>query len=287
LLNEFQKYLSLIKFSHTIFAMPFALVGYFLGIHQPGQEFKWKIFLLTLLCMILARSAAMSFNRLVDLKYDKRNPRTAQREIPSGKISANAASLFVMITSLLFITTTWFINELVFFLSPVALIVIFGYSFTKRFTSICHFILGLGLALAPIGAYLSVTARFDLLPILFSVVVLLWVGGFDIIYALQDDEFDRSQNLHSVPVRLGRRNALGLSILVHLLTVLIILFIGYNGSFGWLYWVGAVIFTLMLLYEHLIVKPGDLSRVNLAFAILNGIAGLIFGGLVILSLYLN
>lgn len=285
MLNEFQKYLSLIKFSHTIFAMPFALIGYFLGIHQPGKEFDWKIFLFVILCMILARSAAMSFNRLVDLKYDKRNPRTVQREIPSGKISAKAASVFVIITSVLFITTTWFINSLVFFLSPVALIVIFGYSFTKRFTSICHFILGLGLALAPIGAYLSVTAHFDLLPVLFSVVVLLWVGGFDIIYALQDDEFDKSQNLHSVPVRLGRKNALWLSVFVHLLAVFIIVFIGYNESFGWIYWPGTIIFSAMLFYEHLIVKPGDLSRVNLAFAVLNGIAGLIFGGLVIFSLY--
>jgi len=285
-LQEITKYLSLVKFSHTVFALPFALVGYFLGIVSQGNIFDWKIFVLVLMCMVFARSAAMSFNRLVDVRYDKKNPRTASREIPSGKISMNAAVIFVIVSALLFIVTTFFINSLVFFLSPVALLVIFGYSFTKRFTSLCHFILGLGLSLAPIGAYLSVTSHFDLLPILFSVVVLLWVGGFDIIYALQDDEFDKSQKLHSVPVTLGRKNALLLSLIVHVVAVVIIVFIGIYFPFSWLYWVGAIIFTGMLFYEHTIIKPGDLSRVNMAFALINGIAGLLFGAIVIASLFL-
>ena len=285
-MQEITKYLSLVKFSHTVFALPFALVGYFLGIVSQGNIFDWKIFVLVLMCMVFARSAAMSFNRLVDVRYDKKNPRTASREIPSGKISMNAAVIFVIVSALLFIVTTFFINSLVFFLSPVALLVIFGYSFTKRFTSLCHFILGLGLSLAPIGAYLSVTSHFDLLPILFSVVVLLWVGGFDIIYALQDDEFDKSQKLHSVPVTLGRKNALLLSLIVHVVAVVIIVFIGIYFPFSWLYWVGAIIFTGMLFYEHTIIKPGDLSRVNMAFALINGIAGLLFGAIVIASLFL-
>jgi 4-hydroxybenzoate polyprenyltransferase len=284
-MSELKKYLSLVKFSHTIFAMPFALVGYFLGIKTAGFGFDWKVFILVIVCMILARSAAMAFNRMVDVQYDRRNPRTINREIPSGQISLFAASVFVAAASLLFIITTWFINPLVFYLSPVALIVIFGYSFTKRFTSLCHFVLGLGLALAPIGAYLSVTARFDVLPILFSFIVLLWVGGFDIIYALQDDDFDKSQKLHSLPVRLGRKTALLFSALAHLLTVGIAVYAGFIGQFSVFYWVGVLIFSGMLIYEHLLVKPGDLSRVNMAFAVVNGIAGVIFGGLVILSLY--
>jgi 4-hydroxybenzoate polyprenyltransferase len=284
-LQDLSKYLSLVKFSHTVFAMPFALVGYFLGVASQGYIFDWKIFILVLLCMVFARSSAMSFNRLIDLRYDKNNPRTAGREIPSGKISVNAALIFIIVSSLLFVVTTFFINVLVFCLSPVALLVIFGYSFTKRFTSLCHFILGLGLSLAPIGAYLSVTSHFDLLPILFSIVVLFWVGGFDIIYALQDDEFDISQKLHSIPVTLGRKNALFLSLVVHVVAMIIIIIIGFYYPFGWLYWVGTIVFTCMLTYEHVIIKPGDLSRVNLAFAIINGIAGLLFGGIVIASLF--
>ena len=265
--------------------MPFAMVGYFLGINQPGYAFDWKILVFVVLCMVFARSAAMAFNRIVDLRFDLKNPRTLNREIPAGKISVFSGTVFVLISSILFITTTFFINWTVFFLSPVALIVIFIYSYTKRFTALCHFVLGLGLSLAPIGAYLAVTSHFDLLPILFSIVVLLWVGGFDIIYALQDDEFDKSLNLHSVPVKLGRRNSLILSALSHLLAVSIIVIAGLFWPFGWIYWVGAFIFSAMLIYEHSIVKPGDLSCVNMAFAVVNGFAGLIFGILVIVSLY--
>lgn len=280
-----KNYFSLIKFSHTIFAMPFAMVGYFLGIQQPGFSFDWKILLFVVLCMIFARSAAMAFNRIVDLRFDIKNPRTINREIPAGKISVFSGTLFVLLSSVLFIVTTLFINRLVFYLSPVALFVIFTYSYTKRFTSLCHFVLGLGLSLAPIGAYLSVTSRFDVIPVLFSVVVLLWVGGFDIIYALQDDNFDRSLNLHSVPVKMGRKNALILSSAVHLVAVAVLIFAGIYRPFGFLYWFGVIFFSVMLIYEHFIVKPGDLSRVNMAFAIINGIAGLIFGLFVIVSLY--
>jgi 4-hydroxybenzoate polyprenyltransferase len=265
--------------------MPFAMIGYFLGIHQPGFSFDFMLFIYILLCMIFARSAAMAFNRVVDLKYDIRNPRTINREIPAGKISVFATIVFIIFSSLLFITTTYFINQLVFYLSPIALFVIFLYSFTKRFTSLCHFVLGLGLALAPIGAYLSVTSFFSVLPIMFSVVVLLWVGGFDIIYALQDDDFDRNLNLHSIPVLLGRKHALILSRIIHFIAILIVITAGLYYPFGWLYWMGTVLFALMLLYEHYLVIPVDLSKVNMAFAVINGIAGLIFGLLTIASLY--
>ncbi|MEM9821016.1 MAG: UbiA-like polyprenyltransferase, partial [Bacteroidota bacterium] len=174
-------YLSLIKFSHTIFALPFALLGFFLAAHRSGDpSFPWHLLLLVILCMVFARSAAMAFNRYLDRDIDLKNPRTANREIPAGVISPNAALAFVVINSLLFIACTWWINPICFYLSPLALLIILGYSYTKRFTFLCHFVLGLGLALAPVGAYLAVLGKFDLIPVLYGLVVLFWVSGFDI-----------------------------------------------------------------------------------------------------------
>ena len=172
------KFLSLVKFSHTIFAMPFALIGFFLAIRMNHIEFNWVILLLIILCMVFARNAAMAFNRYADKEIDNLNPRTAIREIPSGLIKPRSALLFTILNALLFIATTWFINPLTFKLSPVALLVILGYSLTKKFTSLCHFILGLGLSLAPIGAYISVTGKFNIIPIMFSCVVFFWVSGW-------------------------------------------------------------------------------------------------------------
>src|SRR5437762_10778063 len=200
-----KKYFSLIKFSHTVFALPFAMIGYFLAVWQQGYGFSWKTFLLVLSCMVCARSAAMAFNRVADLKFDRENPRTAQREIPAGIITKNAALIFVITCCGGFILSAYFINRLCFRLSPVALAVVLGYSYTKRFTHLSHFFLGLGLALAPIGAYLAVTGKFHVLPILLGLAVLFWVSGFDIIYALQDEEFDRDQKLFSIPVWLGKK----------------------------------------------------------------------------------
>ncbi|MGQ0827636.1 MAG: UbiA-like polyprenyltransferase, partial [Bacteroidota bacterium] len=195
--NSVNKYLSLIKFSHTIFALPFAVIGYFLAIHFTEAVFNLRLFILVILCMVFARSAAMAFNRFVDREFDQLNERTAIREIPAGIIKPGNALLFVIANCILFIVTTYFINRLCFYLSPIALAVILGYSLTKRFTALCHLILGIGLALAPIGAYLAVAGKFDWLPLFFSFAVLFWVSGFDIIYALQDEEFDRSKNLKS------------------------------------------------------------------------------------------
>ena len=196
-----KKYLSLIKFSHTIFAMPFALIGFFLASQQ--YNFEWITLLYVVLCMVFARSAAMAFNRYIDRDIDIANERTAQiREIPNRTITAKNALLFVVINAMLFVLTTYFINSLCFALSPIALLTILGYSYTKRFTVLCHLVLGLGLSLAPIGAYLAVSGVFDIIPILFSCVVLFWVSGFDIIYSLQDDDFDKTQKLHSIPVLL-------------------------------------------------------------------------------------
>ncbi|MEI8137970.1 MAG: UbiA-like polyprenyltransferase, partial [Bacteroidota bacterium] len=227
-------------------------------------------------CMVFARSAAMAFNRFIDRKFDGKNPRTVIREIPAGKISPSAALAFVIICCIGFFICSFLINKLCFFLSPVALVVVLGYSYTKRFTPLCHLVLGLGLALAPIGAYIALTEKFSILPILFSAIVFFWVSGFDIIYALQDDEFDQSQNLKSIPVYLGRKNALLLSRVFHFFTALIVLAAYFYGGFSWLYIIGAAAFTGLLVYQHTLVKPNDLSKVTLAFGTTNGVASLVF-----------
>jgi 4-hydroxybenzoate polyprenyltransferase len=279
------KYLSLVKFSHTVFAMPFALIGFSLAVSKTQYDFSFRLLILIILCMIFARNAAMGFNRVADRKFDANNPRTKNREIPAGVIRPGAATAFVIVNAILFIITTSFINHLTLFLSPVALLVILGYSLTKRFTSLCHFILGLGLSLAPIGAYISVTGTFSILPVIYSFIVLTWVSGFDIIYALQDDEFDRSNNLYSLPSATGRKKAIVISILIHFITFLLVITAGYNGRQGYLFWTGAVIFTGLLVYQHSIVRHDDLSRVTLAFGTTNGIASFIFSVFVILDLF--
>lgn len=271
-----RNYLSLVKFSHTIFAMPFAMIGFFLAVSWAGHSFDWTKLLLVVLCMVFARSAAMAFNRWLDAEFDKRNPRTAQREIPAGIISASNALYFVIGNALLFMVTTWFINPICFFLSPVALLVVLGYSYTKRFTALCHLVLGVGLSLAPIGAFLAVTGYFSVLPVLLSVLVLCWVSGFDIIYALQDEEFDRSQQLHSIPAWLGKAGGLRFSEGLHIVAAGLVIAIGVLGDFHWLYWIGAGVFMLMLFMQHRLVKPDDLSRVNLAFMTTNGVASVVF-----------
>jgi 4-hydroxybenzoate polyprenyltransferase len=299
--KRIQQYLRLIAFSHTIFAMPFALVGFSLGVRE-GLSFSehsfspvlfsesysmallWRL-VLVVGCMVFARSAAMAFNRYLDRSYDARNPRTAGREIPSGLISPSGALLFTVVNALLFVGCTFFINPLCFYLSPVALGVILGYSYTKRFTSLCHLVLGVGLSLAPIGAYLAVTGQFAVLPILFSLLVLCWVSGFDIIYSLQDEVFDRSQQLFSIPVWLGKPRALQLSRVLHVSCALLVLLAGIYGNFGVLYWVGAALFTAMLWYQHSLVKPDDLRKVNIAFMTANGIASVCFALFLCIDLF--
>jgi 4-hydroxybenzoate polyprenyltransferase len=300
-----KKYLSLVKFSHTIFAMPFALIGFFLGVIELRQspldnslaqgwhttifppKYLLVKFLLVILCMIFARSAAMAFNRWLDAKYDALNPRTSVREIPSGIIQPNNALLFTVINCVLFIVSTFFINRLCFYLSPIALFVILFYSYTKRFTALCHLVLGVGLSLAPIGAYLAVTGQFNVLPLLFSFAVLFWVSGFDIIYALQDEDFDKQHQLHSIPTWAGKTNALYISTLLHLLSAACVVYAGYYGNFSNWYWCGVVVFIGLLIYQHILVKPTDLSKVNMAFFTTNGIASVVFAVFVLLDLFLN
>jgi 4-hydroxybenzoate polyprenyltransferase len=304
-MSRVKTYLSLVKFSHTIFALPFALIGFALGMYAllfSGVEW-WgtspfgaesptlkrilaEKFILVIICMVTARSAAMAFNRYLDRQFDAKNPRTAIREIPAGIISPNSALRFTILSCVLFLGACFLINRICFYLAPVALFVILFYSYTKRFTPLCHLVLGLGLSLAPIGAYLAVTGRFDLLPVLFSFAVIFWVSGFDIIYALQDVEFDRSHKLYSIPAALGKKNALHVSELLHILSAACVIAAGFYGHFHWLYWVGIAVFIGMLLYQHSIVKPNDLSKVNIAFMTANGIASVVFGVLVIADLFL-
>ncbi|MCB0839613.1 MAG: putative 4-hydroxybenzoate polyprenyltransferase [Bacteroidetes bacterium] len=277
-----RKYFSLIKFAHTIFALPFALLGLFLGFWvmnekqvEPDNPY-WLSFILVVLCMVFARSAAMAFNRYIDRDIDAMNDRTSKREIPSGIVSPKNALAFVIINSALFILTTWFINKLCFFLSPVALLVILGYSLTKRFTALCHLVLGLGLALAPVGAFIAVTGQFQWEPVILGFAVLTWVSGFDIIYALQDEEFDKANRLRSIPAFFGKGKALVVSTLLHLFTASMIILFGILIEGGWIFWIGAGAFLVLLTYQHILVKPNDLSKVNLAFFTTNGIASVVF-----------
>lgn len=238
--------------------------------------------------MLFARNSAMAFNRYVDRKIDEANDRTAKvREIPNGTIKPISALYFVIINVVLFVATTYFINPLCFYLSPVAMLVVLGYSYTKRFTALCHLVLGVGLGLAPIGAYLAVTGNFAWLPLFFSFAVLFWVSGFDIIYALQDEIFDKQQQLHSIPVWLGKKRALWLSSFLHIISAFFLIGAGFYANFGIYYWIGTLFFILLLIYQHLLVKPTDLSKVNLAFFTTNGIASLVFATFVIIDLFFN
>jgi 4-hydroxybenzoate polyprenyltransferase len=283
-----KNYLSLVKFAHTIFAMPFALVGFFYGLKIINYNLLrpwWLLFILVILCMIFARSAAMAFNRWLDAEYDAKNPRTIIREIPGGIISKKNAMVFVILNCIAFIITTYFINTLCLILAPVALFVILFYSYTKRFTPLCHLVLGLGLSLAPIGAYIAVTGQFALVPVLFSLSVLFWVSGFDIIYALQDEEFDKENNLRSVPSWLGAGRALRVSESFHFLSGVSVIIAGIIGHFSWLYWIGIVMFIFFLIYQHILIKPKDLSKVNKAFFSANGIASVVFCVFVLLDIF--
>lgn len=286
-----RNFLSLVKFSHTLFALPFAAIGFTLGVLTDYPDSLLWIGLKVLLCMILARNTAMAFNRLIDADIDRKNPRTAVREIPAGILSTRQVTWFVVINSALFILTAATINLLCFILSPVALIVIMGYSYTKRLTPLCHVILGLGLALAPIGAFMAVTGTIRSEVILLGVAVLSWVGGFDIIYAMQDESFDKENRLYSMPSWLGGRKALRVSRTLHVVSFLSLaaslLFIQdhYHAN-SLLLILALLIFSGLLIYQHRLVSPNDLRHVNLAFFTTNGIASVCFGVLTILSLFL-
>lgn len=278
-------YISLVKFWHSIFALPFALIGYFVAINIVDEPIQSRMLWLIILCMVTARNAAMGFNRYLDRDIDAKNPRTRTREIPAGIISARSGLIFVIVNSLLFIATSYLIRPICLYLSPVALLVILGYSYMKRISSLCHFVLSLGLALAPTGAYLAVTGEFALLPTLLSILVFLWVSGFDIIYSSQDADFDRREGLRSVPSQFGVGTALMISRTLHFLTAIVILYIGLIGDFSFIYWIGSALFILLLIRQQLIVSEDDLSKVDLAFGTFNGVGSVVYALFTILSLY--
>jgi 4-hydroxybenzoate polyprenyltransferase len=282
-----KKYFSLVLFAHSIFAMPFAMIGFFLGVTTTENPFNWYLLALVILCMVFARNAAMAFNRYLDRNIDAKNPRTGMRDIPAGKVSASEALTFVIVNSVLFILSTYFINNLCFYLSPIALFVILFYSYTKRFTALCHLVLGLGLSLAPIGAYIAVTGAFNIVPLFYSFAVLFWVSGFDIIYALQDETFDREERLHSIPATIGIKNALRLSVVLHVFSALCVILPLFYTPFSWVYYIGVAFFCIMLIYQHLLVKPNDISKVDRAFATTNGFASVIFAICFLLDAFLR
>jgi 4-hydroxybenzoate polyprenyltransferase len=283
-------YLSLIKFAHTVFALPFALLAFFLAWNLSGAAPDWRLFVLILFCMVFARSAAMAFNRYADRAFDADNLRTQIREIPTGTISPQSALFFTIVMSVAFIFTTWWINSLAFYLSPIALLVILGYSYSKRFTWLCHFILGIALGLAPVGAFIAVTGTFHLLPCLYGVMVMLWVSGFDIIYALQDESFDQSHGLYSIPGEFGKAKAKRIAMLIHTLCAILLLIISYYQAqllpaLGWIHWAGAFGFILLLVWQHRLVARYDLQRINQAFFETNGIASILLGVAVITDIW--
>lgn len=290
-MNSVTKYARLVKFSHTIFAMPFAMLAFVYAVKTSGvaaggnSPWWWATLLVqVVLCMVFARNVAMGFNRWADRDIDAKNPRTADREIPAGKISARAALWFVIINALLFVGVASTINLLTALLSPVALGVVMFYSYCKRFTSLAHMVLGLSLGIAPVGAYIAVTGEFALEACILSLVVITWTSGFDIIYALQDRDFDREQGLHSIPAKFSPAQALAISIALHAVSIAsLVWFATYLPSSVWT-WVGVAAFAAILCLEHILVTPTRTRHIGIAFGTLNGLASMTLAVLAIIGL---
>lgn len=263
--------LDMVKFEHTIFAMPFALISVLLASHRlphglpSGHTLIWIV-----MAMVGARSAAMSFNRLIDADVDALNPRTVSRHLPAGLLTRAQVWTFFFVAAGLFMLSAWKLNHICLLLSPVALLAVLGYSYTKRFTSLCHFFLGFAIGIAPIGAWLAIRGTLDPVPLLLGAAVMLWIGGFDIIYALQDYDHDVRSPLFSLPKALGKTRALALSRAMHLLMIALLLAVGLNYGLHSLYFLGIAVVAALIGYEQSLVKPDDIRRVNLAFFTLNG-----------------
>ena len=272
LLEKVHNYAALVRFSHTVFALPFALAS--VALAWPKHPVTFRSFLWVVVAMVGARTAAMGFNRLVDKRFDTLNPRTQSWELPQGRVRVSEAVALTTIAALVFIFAAYQLNWICFVLSPVALAIVFFYSLTKRFTWASHIFLGLALAIAPIGAWLAV-AQMPInlaelfVPFYLSLAVVFWLAGFDIIYSLQDREFDRTHGLYSIPVRFGVAAALRLSTLFHLCTIAFLALVGLSAAMGLIYWLGFLAVALVLFWEHRIVTPDDLSRINRAFFDLN------------------
>ena len=268
LVEKIRNYASLVRFSHTIFALPFAFASLILA--WPNHPITLRTVFWIVIAMVGARTAAMGFNRLADRKFDALNPRTAGWELPKGTVKTWEAGFLTIVASLLFVFAAYQLNRTCFVLSPVALTVLFFYSLTKRFTWASHLFLGVALSLAPIGAWLAVTdsplaAKELLIPVCLGVAVVFWLAGFDIIYSLQDREFDRAHGLYSIPARFGVVWALRLSSFSHLCTIVFLILVGLTANLGNIYWIGCLAVSFILIWEHRIVRPHDLSRINRAF----------------------
>ncbi|NOT47939.1 MAG: UbiA family prenyltransferase [Acidobacteria bacterium] len=277
--------LRMIKFEHTLFALPFAFLGAVLA--AEGLP-SWRQIIFITLAMVGARSAAMTFNRIVDRDVDAKNPRTANREIPSGKLSLGFAWAFFFISVAVFLFSAYSLNWLTFVLSPVALISVLGYSYAKRFTALAHVLLGLALAISPTAAWIAVRGSIDSeVPLLLSLFVLMWTAGFDILYACQDYEFDKKNGLHSIPARFGIRNSLWISRLFHAQAFIVLILLYFVAELGWLALLGVIAVAVLMTYQHTLVKPNDLSRMNAAFFTTNAFVSVIlfltFGGAVLLA----
>lgn len=275
----------MIKFEHTLFALPFAFLGAVLAAN--GLPSLWQIFWITM-AMIGARSAAMAFNRIADRKIDAANPRTATREIPAGKLSVNFAWAFMIAACALFVLAAAMLNWLTLVLSPVALFSVLFYSYAKRFTALAHLILGWGLSIAPTGAWIAVRGELDSpVPILLSLIVMMWTAGFDVLYACQDFEFDKKAGLHSIPAKFGIAGALMIARIFHFQAFLVLIGLYLLTELGWLALFGVVLTGALLIYQHLLVRPNDLSRLNAAFFTTNAFVSVIllatFGGAVFIS----
>ncbi len=281
-LQRFKIFLEMIKFPHTIFALPFALTSAFIA--SNGVPSKYHLFWI-IMAMVGARTGAMSFNRLVDMQIDAKNPRTKDRPLPKGLISKEAVIFYTLISFILLIHSAHKLNQLCFYLSPVAIIILCGYSLTKRFTSLSHIVLGLALSGAPLGAWIAIKGSIDVLPLILSFAVLFWVAGFDILYALQDYEFDKKECLYSIPVMVGIKKSIIISRVFHFIMVSLLLLLYFSGGFGFFYITGLIVIAILLIYEHSLVKENDLSKLDIAFFNMNGYISVIYFTFTVLDIY--
>jgi 4-hydroxybenzoate polyprenyltransferase len=281
-MSKLKIFLEMIKFPHTVFALPFALTSAFIA--SNGMPSWYQLFWIVM-AMIGARTGAMSFNRLVDLEIDAKNPRTKDRPLPKGLISKEAVIFYTVVSFLLLVYAAYKLNELCFYLSPIAIIILCGYSLTKRFTHLSHIVLGLALSGAPLGAWIAIKGNIETIPLILSFAVLFWVAGFDILYALQDYDFDRKEGLYSIPVKFGVKKSIMISRVFHSIMVLFLTLLYFLRGFGFFYLLGLVIIAILLLYEHSLVKENDLSKLDVAFFNMNGYISLIYFIFTLVDIY--
>ncbi len=268
--------LEMIKFEHSVFALPFALVGALLAARDAGHGVSWEEIFWIVVAMVGARSAAMTLNRIADREYDRRNPRTAQRALATGELSAGFAWTFTLAAAAVLVIAAWRLNRLAFELSPVALAILFFYSYTKRFTAWSHVVLGFCLGISPAAAWIAVRGSLDARMLILCAAVTLWVGGFDVLYACQDVEFDREAGLHSIPTKFGIAPALGIARGMHAVRVALRAWLAWSFHLPWPAWAGIGVVAGLLAYEHSLVKPGDLSKMDAAFFAVNGYISVLF-----------